>query len=139
MVDQLKLQKLIFYAHAWHLAYELGPLFPDDIEAWPHGPVIRDVYVEFADNGRLPISRLASDFDGTKPSTGNAPGRTQQLLNAVWSRYKGYTGIQLSNATHGEGEPWSQIQRAYGSLERKPRIPNELIERTFRRKLESAS
>ena len=42
-IDQLKLQKLLFYAHAWHLAIKKAPLFDEDFEAWPWGPVVRDI------------------------------------------------------------------------------------------------
>ena len=36
----MKLQKLAFYSHAWHLAWEEKLLFSDRIEAWANGPVV---------------------------------------------------------------------------------------------------
>ena len=35
-----KLQKLLYYAQAWYLAFEDTPLFDEDFEAWVHGPTI---------------------------------------------------------------------------------------------------
>ena len=136
-IDQLKLQKLVFYAHAWHLGYGYGPLFPDDIEAWPHGPVTRDLYIEFKGFGRQPITRQATYYDGTCPSADgdNVPAQTRMLLESLWNGYKGYDGIMLSNSTHAPHEPWTVIKTRYGSLAGKPRIPNELIAEIFREKL----
>ncbi len=38
-MSHLKLQKLLFYAQALHLAYFDEPIIEDDFEAWVHGPV----------------------------------------------------------------------------------------------------
>lgn len=134
-IDHLKLQKLVYYSHAWHLANGMGPLFPDDIEAWPHGPVVRDLYVEFTGFGRKPINRLAQDWDDV-PKIDGAPPSTANLLDAVWKTLRHYSGIQLSNSTHAAGEPWTIVREKYGSLDLKPRIPNSLIERCFRKKID---
>ncbi|NBC33165.1 MAG: DUF4065 domain-containing protein [Alphaproteobacteria bacterium] len=139
-IDQLKLQKLVYYSHAWHLGNDLGPLFPDDIEAWPHGPVIRDLYVDFKDAGRKPIQHFAFDLDGRMPVVDpDVDPQSIQLLEEVWKAYRDLSGIQLSNSTHGTAEPWSIVARHYGALESKPRIPNELIENVFRAKLTDAA
>lgn len=43
-ISNLKLQKLIYYAQAFHLAiYEL-PFFDEDFEALTHGPVCPEIY-----------------------------------------------------------------------------------------------
>ena len=43
-MSHLKLQKLLFYCQAYHLAYFKEPLFDEDFEAWVHGPVCRIIY-----------------------------------------------------------------------------------------------
>ncbi|WP_340375862.1 type II toxin-antitoxin system antitoxin SocA domain-containing protein [Streptomyces sp. SS7] len=35
----MKLQKLVYYCQAWHLAWEGRALFPEAIQAWASGPV----------------------------------------------------------------------------------------------------
>ncbi|MGO9794311.1 MAG: Panacea domain-containing protein [Solirubrobacteraceae bacterium] len=40
----MKLQKLVYYAQAWHLALHDKPLFREAIEAWANGPVVRELY-----------------------------------------------------------------------------------------------
>ena len=43
-MSHLKLQKLLFYCDAYHLAYFDTELISDKFEAWVHGPVCRKVY-----------------------------------------------------------------------------------------------
>lgn len=143
-VDQMKLQKLVYYAHAWHLAYHDRPLFDDDVEAWPWGPVIRSIYGEFQQFGRDPIKgRKASVLRKTGPGpfqfTFDTPELADQSLKefvkSVWDSHKALTGIQLSNATHMPNEPWTIVKDKYGSLDKKPPIDNEIIRLVFKSKL----
>jgi uncharacterized phage-associated protein len=45
VISVWKLQKLCYYAQAWQLAWTDGqPLFAEDFQAWPDGPVCRELY-----------------------------------------------------------------------------------------------
>lgn len=138
-VDQLKLYKLVFYAHAWYLGNKCGALFDEDIEAWPHGPVVRDLYIEFRSAGRGTIQRLGSRLTVSgmqvTPETPVYSGELDSFFESVWNSYKNHTGIQLSNATHAPGEPWTIIAENL-DLSGKPSIPNELIEQVYSAKVE---
>ena len=142
-IDQMKLQKLLFYAHAWRLALSGKPLFEEDFEAWPWGPVVRDVYSQTARFGRGPVTtrltRMGKISDGRfgliTPRVEDADTRT--FVRSVWDVHKQFTGIQLSNATHARGEPWTIIKESYPSLDSKPTIPNDLIKDVFQRKLKT--
>jgi len=140
-VDQLKLYKLVYYAHAWYLGNKCGPLFDEDIEAWPHGPVVRDLYIEFKGAGRGPIKDLGTRFathDGQlEIVTPVYAGDLEPYLESVWNSYKKHSGIQLSNATHAPGEPWTLVAEKR-DLSGKPTIPNELIEQVYSAKVEGS-
>lgn len=148
-IDQMKLQKLVYYAHAWHLAIMGEALFEDDIEAWPWGPVVRNIYIEFKGFGSSPIrSKRATIIlkEGTSPSdwrivTPYVLNEDQRrFIKSVWDTHKNFTGVQLSNATHADGEPWTIVERARGgNLSDKPKIENELIKSVFQAKLRNAS
>lgn len=141
--DQFKLQKLLYYAHAWHLALCDQPLFEENIEAWTWGPVVRNIYIQFRRFRRRTIRTTARelrkakgaplDYDFVTPTVED--DRTRIFLRAVWDAHKRYTGIQLSNATHAAGEPWTVIKEIYGTLEQSPTIPNSLIADIFRKKI----
>lgn len=42
-----KLQKLVYYAQAWHLYLYKTPLFEEDFEAWLQGPRLLELYTTF--------------------------------------------------------------------------------------------
>jgi uncharacterized phage-associated protein len=47
VITNLKLQKLLYYTQAWHLAIKGGPLFEEDFQAWVNGPVLPTQYQRF--------------------------------------------------------------------------------------------
>ena len=60
----------------------------------------------------------------------------KDFIEAVWEAHKEFTGIALSNSTHGPEEPWTKVKQAYGgNLDGKPTIPNDLIQSIFEKKL----
>lgn len=97
-ISNLKLQKLLYYAQAWHLALYDRPLFSDDIEAWVHGPVVRQVFREYRSFGWRPLEihgASAVVFDS----------QTTQHLEEVTKVYGKFDGIELERMTHSEA-PW---------------------------------
>lgn len=144
-IDQMKLQKLLYYSHAWYLAYFDRPLFEEDLEAWPWGPVVRDVYSQTKKFGKFPVSEKLYEISkiGDKPSDFGfvIPAKPTDtwltgFIRAIWDTHKSFTGIQLSNSTHAPGEPWTIVNDQYGGdLSCKPTIPNGLIESVFKKKI----
>lgn len=143
-IDQMKLQKLLFYTHGYNLAIRGAPLFEQDFEAWPWGPVVRDIYFQTREFGRQPINKRLHEIKKTGPGPvdysfitppGVADEETRVFVKSAWDAYKGYSGIQLSNATHAPGEPWTIVRDQFGSLDHKPTIPNDLIADVFKKKL----
>ena len=43
-ISNLKLQKLLDYVQAWHLAVFGRPLFAEKLQAWLRGPAIPEIY-----------------------------------------------------------------------------------------------
>ncbi|WP_232717385.1 Panacea domain-containing protein [Gordonia metallireducens] len=43
-VDAWRLEKLTYFSQVWHLAWDGRPIFDDQFEAWPDGPVVRDLH-----------------------------------------------------------------------------------------------
>ena len=143
----MKLLKLVYIAHGWHLAILDKPLITDRVEAWLYGPVIPELYHEFKHYGMLPIEGLATEYeplfeDGrlvdaklVRPKIDSNDKPTRDFLNRVWEVYKDFTAIQLSNMTHEKGSPWDSV--FYGAPNSKPTIENETIKAHYRRRLEN--
>ena len=99
-ISNLKLQKLVYYAQGYHLAMFDKALFPEVIEAWGHGPVVRDLYREYKKYGGGPIPK-AEDFDI------NVLGEdTRKFLNEVYAARGQFTAWRLRQMTHAEA-PWA--------------------------------
>lgn len=47
-ISNLQLQKILYFLQVIHASETGELLFADQFEAWPYGPVIRDVYVKFS-------------------------------------------------------------------------------------------
>jgi uncharacterized phage-associated protein len=100
-ITNLKLQKLVYYAQGFNLAWYGEPLFDEPIEAWMHGPVVPSLYEHYQDYGASPIP-TPEDFD---PSVFD--DRTSALLEEVYGVYGQYSAWGLRNLTHDE-PPWKE-------------------------------
>ncbi|RKL65816.1 hypothetical protein CR203_18315 [Salipaludibacillus neizhouensis] len=98
-VTPLKLQKLVYFAQAWHLAIKEKELFKDKIEAWTHGPVVPSLYQEYKSYGFGTITPL-HDIDSDKYKD-----EEEETFNLVWELYGEMDGKALENITHSE-DPW---------------------------------
>lgn len=97
-----KLQKLCYYSQAWSCALFDEPLFPNEIQAWVHGPVITEIYHIYADYKWRQIPQ--EDFD--ESILGD---HARQILNAVYDAYGHLNGDQLEALTHSE-LPWKEAR-----------------------------
>lgn len=101
LISHLKLQKLCYYAQGFHLAIYEEPLFNERIEAWQHGPVVPDLWQEYARYGGGSIEK-PSDMDFAPYSE-----EAQELLNEVYEVYGQFSAWKLRNMTHDEA-PWAE-------------------------------
>jgi uncharacterized phage-associated protein len=96
-ISNLKLQKLVYYVQAWHLALKERPLFDGEFEAWLHGPVNPTLYQRFK------IYRYNSiGEDVAKP---NLAVETEAFVLDVLAEYFELDAYQLERLTHQE-TPW---------------------------------
>lgn len=104
-ISNLKLQKLVYYAQAFHLAMHGTPLFPEPVEAWEHGPVVPDLYREYKAFGSENIPP-PDDFD--RSDYGDAAA---ELMDEVYEVFGQYSAWKLRNLTHAE-KPWIEAYEA---------------------------
>jgi uncharacterized phage-associated protein len=98
-ISNLKLQKLVYYAQAWHLALYETPLFPEDFEAWIHGPVIPVLYQKYKPLGWQPILQDAN------PEV-ELPDEVREFLDKLAEEYFACDAYELEKMTHAEA-PWN--------------------------------
>lgn len=113
-MSHLKLQKLLFYCDAYHMAYFGEELITDEFEAWVHGPVSRIIYNSLKDKSILysDLSYSKNDInpdDEIKKLTFDQ----QTIISDVLRELSTWTGMQLEAATHRE-YPWIEARKGYG-------------------------
>lgn len=101
LVTNLKMQKLLYYAQAWHLVNFNKPLFEESIEAWQLGPVVRSAYDVFKKYGNGPIKY--KDEGGKEAEVFTSQQR--EFLKQFYDVYIRLKAHELVNMTHNE-DPW---------------------------------
>lgn len=104
-ITQLKLQKLCYYAQGFHLALFGEPLFLEDIEAWDHGPVVRELR-------EVHSRRRAETIYPEEPAFGSPISDTKiiSLLDNLWRELGNNSAGRLVDMTHSE-KPWVEAYR----------------------------
>jgi uncharacterized phage-associated protein len=99
-LTHMKLQKLVYYAQAWYLAWYSKPLFSEDFVAWQYGPVCPELYEKYS----IYKSNLITIVD---PNYNDGVFYKKELdaLENVWQNYGEYDAYYLSEMTHRE-DPW---------------------------------
>jgi uncharacterized phage-associated protein len=129
----MKLVKLVYIAHGWHLALKNEPLINEGVQAWKYGPVINSLYHYFKPYGNNQIS---------------APGRviglgvrdpddeTKAFLDKIWEVYGDMNGLELSTLTHQQNTPWDIVWNTRdGKNVKAALIGNEIIKEHYKTKI----
>ena len=128
-LSPMKLQKLVYFSHGWHLGLGHGPLSNEEAEAWQWGPVFPSLYhaVKRWGSGSIygPITKtvLGQRVPGRRrsretiePSIPSGDQFTMNLLERIWEVYGEMTALQLSALSHVDGGPWDLAPNGRGSL-----------------------
>jgi len=104
----MKLQKLVYYSQAWSLVWEEEPLFPEKIEAWANGPVVRELFERH--RGEFKVSKWDGDPNAVTPVQA-------ETIDMVLQYYGKMSSVELSNLTHRE-PPWREARQGLSTNER---------------------
>ena len=127
-ISPLKMQKLLYYAQGIHLALHDTPLFKEDIYAWPHGPVVIEVYNEYKHCGSNPIALNIDKNDARIIDALENDKNAHESLELTYDNFAIYTAWQLRNMTHVQGGPWDTITAHRGT---NAIIPTACIKKYF--------
>ncbi|MDR1039734.1 MAG: DUF4065 domain-containing protein [Deltaproteobacteria bacterium] len=120
-LTHLKLQKLLYFAQGWYLAYHNAPLFEDPIEAWKYGPVVRSVY--YALNDRRKNEVITEPIEGYVLQGENykvigTPGMsfrddgTEVFMVSIWKNYSRMNPWELVSISHAKESPWDRVSKS---------------------------
>ncbi|WP_369788350.1 Panacea domain-containing protein [Rouxiella sp. WC2420] len=144
----MKLQKLVYFAHAWSLAAGNEPLINDQVKAWKFGPVIDSIYQEFKSYGSNNITKLGTEFfyedDGERlirsrfvaPTVPKTDKMANAIIDTILEVYGDKSAYYLSNLTHEKGSAWAVTREHHQDGENKGFvIPDAIIGETTKKEL----
>ena len=101
-MSAMKLQKLVYYAQAWHLVWEDKELFAEEIQAWANGPVVPSLYALHQGIFSLEPGFFKGDIT-------TIPDESKDVVNRVLEFYGDKDAQWLSDLTHME-DPWKKAR-----------------------------
>lgn len=124
-ISNLKMQKLVYYAYGFYYGLYHQPLFEDEIQAWPHGPVILSLQQKYHTYGNSSIP-----FN-PETSTPTAFSEEQEdFLQDIYWEFSQYSAWKLADMTHDEA-PWEKARANTTSTI----IPAESIHSYFQKRV----
>ena len=89
IIDEMKLQKLLYFSQRETFAILNQPLFNDVFEGWMYGPVSREVITVFTE-------------DGINAQTEDIKSESKYIINNIIQEYGALASWKLSVLTHKE-------------------------------------
>lgn len=118
-ITNMALNKIVYFAHGWHLAIYDRPLVDSRFEAWQYGPVHPQLYKQFKNFGDKPIRaralRLDLETGQNIPVAYDFEAEISQHIDKIVDFYGEMTAGRLSAISHEEGAPWDLVWKAAGS------------------------
>lgn len=107
LITNMKLNKLVFYTQAWHLAIFKKPIIEEDFEAWVHGPVLPTLYQKYRGFTFQPIIKNKIDLKKIKSKFNP---ELKKLMSDIVEVYFPKTAYELEQLTHSE-DPWKNARK----------------------------
>jgi uncharacterized phage-associated protein len=128
-LSNLKLQKLLYYTQAWHLAFHSKKLFEGDFQAWIHGPVNREIFERFKQTKSIYSEITIEDIlNNTVSDKLNSP--IKEHIDTILESYAKFSGTQLEYMAHNE-EPWLSARIGLSNSDRCEQVIDEKLMETY--------
>ncbi len=131
LINPMKLQKLVYFAHGVSLGFSKKPLINEAVMAWQFGPVLKKLYHKTKMYGNTPIfmpivdSKFFSKFIYVVEENDDS---TIEILDEVWDVFGNRDALELADMAHKKGSPWDQV---YEKGSEDTPIDNSIIKNYF--------
>ena len=109
-ISNQKVNRLLYFAQGWHIAFYGEPMFDDRIEAWIHGPTVPAVFERFRRFMPKPLvldpPRAFDDF----------PADLKAHVEDVWKAYGSVSAYELEHISKSE-TPWRNARNGLAADE----------------------
>ena len=117
-ISDLKLQKVLYYIQLAFILNLGEYAFQEDMEAWPYGPVVREVYDNYSCYGSTKICLQYQDTDVFERDELN-------VIHGVLYNCMNKDAWDLVSMSHVQGGPWDLVYK--NGLGYKKVIPKDYI------------
>lgn len=100
-----RLQKMCYFAYAWHLVFFGKKLFPQSFEAWEQGPVCPELYKAYQQYGEKMIPKINKSLEAVI-----CENEMREFLWAVYEAHGNLTMEQLEILACSE-DPWLYVRQ----------------------------
>ena len=104
-VNNLRLQKLLYFVQAKYLVEKEKPLFEERMEAWNFGPVVPKIYRKYQYYGLIYIP-CEDEFDNFSIRPDD-----REIIDSMLDSCSAYATSTLVDIIHGQ-EPWIQAHQS---------------------------
>jgi uncharacterized phage-associated protein len=131
-IEHMKLQKLVYCAHGWWLAFKPEAFLNERPQVWKYGPVFSSLYHILKPFGRRPISEPQAPGPFEQPPSVGNENDFADLFHFVWKRYGHMSSFELSELTHEKNSAWYKQAECHGfSVAHGLEIPDEYVRSEF--------
>lgn len=132
-MSHLKLQKLLYYCDAYHLAYFDAPVVHETFEAWVHGPVCVEVYHELKGHSVLYSDISFDSSAGKKPTEyikQELSSKQIEVVDDVLNTLITWKDSELESSTHNEA-PWIEARKGLSPSQKSNNIISKVLMTDF--------
>lgn len=104
-VDNLKLQKLLYYVQGASLCNKNEPMFSDEIVSYMYGPVVEEVYEKYEHNVSANIYYVESN-----DNVEDIKQEDIKIINFIIEKFRYSSSWALVEKTHNE-TPWKNTKK----------------------------
>lgn len=135
--SHLKLQKLVYYCEAYHLAYFEQSIVDDVFEAWLHGPVTRKLWnhLKCSANVYDSVALKEPKSDIIKSFEQSVAQEQKEFIDDVIEEFGRRSAYHLECLTHRE-PPWKLARKGYADDDKcTAPISKEEMKKYYRKQL----
>lgn len=109
-INNLKLQKILYFLQAEFVTFQGASLFKEDLVAWDFGPIVEVVYYNYNLFGSATIYLNPKNCRNEYIDT-----ETREVINSLLDKIRPYSATQLVYICHNQ-RPWKNARMRYSKV-----------------------
>lgn len=134
-ITNMAINKIVYFLYESLFVEDGRVIFSAKIEAWDHGPVLRELYSEFKKFGNAPITGRANRFSVARRkfevAVDEIDAADREKFGAIVDHYLPLSAARLRQISHQPDGPWFTVWTHAGGSNAGMEITPEVIASSF--------